>query len=69
MVDISTIQLNPIPKPIIELQRANSTLKNDNKLLRNVLIALVIVAGACLIIKVHKNRKENDRKPQPTTRK
>ena len=69
MVDLSTVQLNPIPKPIIELQKANSELTRDNKLLRNVLIALVIVAGACLIIKVHKNSKENDRKPQPRTRK
>jgi hypothetical protein len=39
MVDITKIQLNPIPLPIVELQSVNATLKGKNNNLRNILIA------------------------------
>jgi hypothetical protein len=36
MVDITKIQLNPIPLPIVELQSVNATLKGKNNNLRNI---------------------------------
>jgi hypothetical protein len=38
MIDITKIQLNPIPPSIIELQTAQTTLQENNNILRNILI-------------------------------
>lgn len=63
MIDFTTIQANPIPLPIVELQSANTLLKGENKTLRNALIVGgVIVAlyfGDKIITYI---KKENERK-------
>jgi hypothetical protein len=62
MVDFTTIQVNPIPLPIIELQKANSNLQGDNKFLRNILIGLA-VGGVILIgYNMYKKITEDARK-------
>jgi len=43
MVDITKIELNPIPPPIIELQKANTILQGKNNTLRNTLIVVGIL--------------------------
>ncbi len=56
MIDITKIQLHPIPLPIIELQR-------ENKLLRNILYAGGTIIGIIIVIKiVNQQIEENERK-------
>ena len=63
MVDITKIQLNPIPLPIIELQTANSTLQGKNKALRNILIVGGVLLGMFIADKVITYiKEENERK-------
>lgn len=49
MVDISKVQLNQIPQPIIELQEQNVMLKGKNKVLEKLIYA-VITAGVITLI-------------------
>lgn len=63
MIDITTIQANPIPENIFKLQTANSKISSENKIMKNIFIAIVI-AGVIIIgyhiIKKNKER-ENDK--------
>lgn len=62
MIDITKIELNPLPPPIIELQSTNRVLQGKNKTLNNILIVGGIIAAICIgyqIIK--KNQEENER--------
>jgi len=63
MIDFTTIQANPIPLPIIELQTANTALQGENKILRNVLIIVgvfgILYIGDKIITYI---KKENARK-------
>ena len=45
MVDITKVQLNPIPPPIVELQSANKVLQGKNEALN----AILIVGGFLLV--------------------
>lgn len=63
MVDITKIQLNPIPLPIRELQSANNSLQEKNNTLRNILIAGGVLAILYFGNKIIKSIKaENERK-------
>ena len=64
MIDFTTLQANPIPHSIIELQKANSGLTNDNKLLRNVLIVVAITATIYFVYKIHILDKQNEKQIQ-----
>ena len=70
MVDITKIQLNPIPLPIIELQTANTELKSKNNILNNLLIVGGVIAilyfGDKIItyIKEENERKNKDKFPR-----
>ena len=56
MIDITKIQLHPIPLPIIELQR-------ENKVLRNILYAGGTILGIILLGKLITHLiEENERK-------
>ena len=48
-LDISKVQLNPVPLPIVELQEQNVMLKGKNKVFENVILG-VIGAGTLLLI-------------------
>ncbi len=63
MVDITKIQLNPIPLPIIELQSANDKLLSINNTLRNIIIAGGVIAIIYFGNKILKSiKEENERK-------
>jgi hypothetical protein len=63
MIDITKIELNPLPPPIIELQTANNTLQGKNKSLRNILIVGGVLLGIYIADKVITYiKEENERK-------
>ena len=63
MIDFTTIQANPIPPLIIDLQAANSALKIENRALRNILIIGGVLLGIFITDKVIKYiKEENQRK-------
>ncbi len=64
MIDFTTLQANPIPHSILELQKTNSGLSNDNKLLRNILIVVTISATIYFAYKIHILDKENEKQIQ-----
>jgi hypothetical protein len=49
MVDITKVQLNPIPQPILELQEQNVMLQGKNKVFEKVIFGL-ITAGVITLI-------------------
>jgi hypothetical protein len=65
MVDITTLQVNPIPPSILELQNLNTSIKSENKLLRNIIIVagvVVVLAVANEILKQIEYKNERNRK-------
>ncbi len=48
-LDISKVQLNPVPLPIVELQEQNVMLKGKNKVFEKVIFGL-ITAGVITLI-------------------
>lgn len=62
MVDITQIELNPIPLPVIELQKANEKLHAKNRTLRNVLIGFGVIGLVFITYKYIKQiQDENTR--------
>ena len=49
MVDITKVQLNPIPQPILELQEQNVMLQGKNKVFGKA-IFVIIAAGVLTFI-------------------
>ena len=49
MVDITKVQLNPIPQPILELQEQNVMLQGKNKVFEKIIFGL-ITAGVITLI-------------------
>jgi hypothetical protein len=45
MIDLTTLQANPIPLAIMDLQAANVKLENQNNTLRNIVIAGSVIAA------------------------
>ncbi len=62
MIDITTLQVNPIPLPIAELQKANVNLKGENKILRNIIIGVLIFGGLVLANEIYTNYKKDDKR-------
>lgn len=63
MIDFTTIQANPIPPPITELQIANKALQGKNNTLRTILIVGGIIAAIYIGYQIIKlNQEENERK-------
>jgi|GEM_PF-1716637 hypothetical protein len=60
MIDFTTIQANPIPLPIIELQTANTALQGENKILRNVLIIVGVIGAIYIVDKAITYKKEEN---------
>lgn len=58
MIDFTTIQTNPIPPPVLELQKQNLLLLEKNKVLQNVFYS--VVAAAVLLVIIYLS---NDAKP------
>lgn len=64
MVDITKVQLNPIPQPILELQEQNVMLQGKNKVFEKVIFGLITAGVITLIYFVIKtadtrNNKKN----------
>ena len=60
MIDFTTIQANPIPPSIIELQSSNTLLKEENKMMKGLLIIGGILTVLYLGSKVLTYLKEDD---------
>ena len=61
MVDITKVQLNPIPQPILELQEQNVMLQGKNKVFRKAIFGIIAAGVLVLIyyvIKDAESRKE-----------
>ena len=63
MVDITKIQLNPIPPPIVVLQTANAKLQGKNKALNTIVFVGSVLLGIFILDKVTTYiKEENERK-------
>ncbi|MBP8115446.1 MAG: hypothetical protein KAY50_08820 [Chitinophagaceae bacterium] len=60
MIDFTTIQTNPIPPPVLELQKQNLFLLEKNKVLQNVFYGMVAAAALLLIIYLSNDAKTNE---------
>ena len=61
MIDITSIEPNSLPKPMVVLIDSNRVLMNKNKQLKYYATAvLVIVIVAMAYIQVNNQKKEND---------
>jgi len=63
MIDISKLEINPIPQKILELQNSNLELTDKNNALKNIMILGVIFIGMVVLDDIIKYLyKENERK-------
>jgi uncharacterized membrane protein YebE (DUF533 family) len=60
MIDFTTIQANPIPPPIVELQKANANLTTENKAFKTAIYIGVGALAAYFIYKMYKKHKEDE---------
>ena len=60
MIDFTTIQANPIPLPIIELQKANANLTTENKTIKTFIYIGVGALAAYIVYRMYKKRKEDE---------
>lgn len=60
MIDFTTIQANPVPPPIVELQKANANLTTENKAFKTAIYIGVGVLAAYLIYRMYKKNKEDE---------
>jgi uncharacterized membrane protein YebE (DUF533 family) len=68
MIDFTTIQANPIPPSIFELQRANSSLKMENETLKTAIIIGVGVLAIYVAYQIYNKYKEDEAKKHQHTR-
>lgn len=62
MIDFTTIQANPIPPPMVVLQRLNNELNTENEVLRTVLkigAGIVLIYTVFEIYEQYKNDEAN----------
>lgn len=64
MVDITKVQLNAIPAPIVVLQSANTTLQSKNQVLSAILIIGGIILGCIIVDRIISSFEEEN---QPKT--
>jgi len=60
MIDFTTIQANPIPLPIVELQKANANLTTENKTIKTFIYIGVGALAAYLVYRMYKKHKEDE---------
>jgi hypothetical protein len=60
MIDFTTIQANPIPLPIVELQKANTNLTTENKAVKTVIYIGVGALAAYIVYRMYKKNKEDE---------
>lgn len=60
MIDFTTIQANPIPPPIVELQKANTNLTTENKAFKTAIYIGVGALAAYIIYRMYKKHKEDE---------
>ena len=60
MIDFTTIQANPIPLPIVELQKANTNLTTENKAIKTAIYIGVGVLAAYIVYRMYIKRKEDE---------
>ena len=69
MIDFTTIQANPIPLPIVELQKANANLTTENKAIKTFIYIGVGALAAYIVYRMYKKHKEDeDNKKSQSTR-
>jgi hypothetical protein len=58
MIDFTTLEANPIPPPIVELQQANTNLTTVNKAIKTAIYIGVGALTAYVIYRIYKKHKE-----------
>ena len=61
-LDISKVQLNPVPLPIVELQEQNVMLKGKNKVFEKVIFGLITAGVITLIYFVIRDAESRKKK-------
>ena len=62
MIDITQVQAFPIPPKIMELQSANTELKDQNGLFKNILIVGTVLLGLAVVVTIYnQTQKQNER--------
>lgn len=62
MIDITKVQLNPIPPPILELQKQNVILEGKNRKIEKIIIGGVLIGMIVLIFYTIKDANTRDEK-------
>jgi hypothetical protein len=62
ILDITKVQLNPIPQPIIELQEQNVMLQGKNKIFEKVIFGLITAGVLSFIYYLIKEKDESNKK-------
>lgn len=60
MIDFTTLEANPIPPPIVELQQANTNLTTVNKAIKTAIYVGVGALTAYVIYRIYKKLKEDE---------
>lgn len=62
MIDITKVQLNPIPPPILELQKQNVLLEGKNRKIEKIIIGGVLIGMIVLIFYTIKDANARNEK-------
>lgn len=60
MIDFTTIQANPIPLPIVELQKANANLTTENKSIKTIIYIGIGVLAVYIIYRMYNKNKKDE---------
>jgi hypothetical protein len=60
MIDFTTLEANPIPPPIVELQQANTNLTTVNRAIKTAIYIGVGALTAYVIYRIYIKHKENE---------
>ena len=60
MIDFTTLQANPIPPAIFELQNANASLTAENKALKTAIQIGLGLLASYIIYRIYKKHKEDE---------
>jgi hypothetical protein len=60
MIDFTTIQANPIPPTVIELQKANTNLTTENKAIKTAIYISAAVLVGYFVYRIYKKNKEDE---------
>jgi hypothetical protein len=62
MKDFTTLEANPIPLPVLELQKQNVILKGKNKVFEKVIFGVIVVGLITITIYTIKDAESRKRK-------